>query len=364
MQVAPPPSSGPRIQELGDTLVVTFRARRSWGELLFLGFWLTFWTFGGIAALYGLARADWGGRVFLLVWLCGWAVGEAFAASQIAWQLAGSDVLTLTPNELEARKQVGPFAWRQRLHVLSIDDVSAERVPTEEDEKARTDYRLRIVTRDATLLVGEGMGEYQAETLVLLIRERFHPRRAWRDDDPPGYGFAPAADASPATRDSAPPPLDHEFHWGWVLPRIAPALIGTVVIAFVVIAVLRPLRHPPHLPRFSPPPAAPTAPPALLDLPHAAGAPPLRRDFHDPRSYAVAMTDYSLGNGHMTLESAPRCAGGVTWTRWICHARATSHIGPFAGRSLVYACVVADTRPGSPTLGILYGPEHPPPITP
>src|SRR5215475_2959358 len=207
MQVAPWPSSGPRIQELGDTLVVTFRARRSWGELLFLAFWLTFWTFGGIAALFGLARADWGGRVFLLFWLCGWALGEVFAASQIAWQLAGREVLTLTPNKLEACKQVGPFALRQRLHVLAIDDVGAERVPTGEDEKARSDYRLRIVSRDATLLLGEGMDEYEAETLVLLIRERVHPRRAWRDDAPE-YGFAPAADVRPAIRDSVPPPLD------------------------------------------------------------------------------------------------------------------------------------------------------------
>ena len=121
MQVARSPSSGPRIQELGDTLVVTFRARRSWGELLFLAFWLTFWTLGGIAAFFGLARADWGGRVFLLFWLCGWAFGEVFAATQIAWQLAGRDVLTLTTNELEARKQVGRLGWGQRLHVLAIE---------------------------------------------------------------------------------------------------------------------------------------------------------------------------------------------------------------------------------------------------
>jgi hypothetical protein len=363
MQVAPPPSSGPRIQELGDTLVVTFRARRSWGELLFLGFWLTFWTFGGIAALFALARADWGGRLFLLFWLCGWAFGEAFAASQIGWQLVGREVLILTPNELEARKQVGPFAWGQRLHVLSIEDVGAERVPAGEEAKPRTDYRLRIASRDETLLVGEGMGEHEAEHLISLVRARVHPRRVWSDSSSE-YGFAPAADPRPAILDSGPPPLGHEFHRGWVLARIAPALIGTVLIAVVVFAVMRPLRHLPHLPRFSPPPAAPTAPPAPPDLAPATGAPPLRRDFHNPRAYALAMTGYSLGNGQMTLESTPRCAGGVTWTRWICRARATSYIGPFRGRSLVYACVVADTRPGSPTLGILCGPEHPPPITP
>ncbi len=53
MHLAPPPSPGSRIQELGDTLVVQFRPRRSWGDIVFLAFWLTGWTFGGIAALYG-----------------------------------------------------------------------------------------------------------------------------------------------------------------------------------------------------------------------------------------------------------------------------------------------------------------------
>jgi len=62
MHLAPPPSPGSRIQELGDTLVVRFRPRRSWGDIVFLTFWLTGWTFGGIAAVYGLTQAGWGGR--------------------------------------------------------------------------------------------------------------------------------------------------------------------------------------------------------------------------------------------------------------------------------------------------------------
>jgi hypothetical protein len=32
MHLAPPPSPGSRIQELGDTLVVRFRPRRCWGD--------------------------------------------------------------------------------------------------------------------------------------------------------------------------------------------------------------------------------------------------------------------------------------------------------------------------------------------
>jgi hypothetical protein len=369
MHIAPPPSPGPRIQELGDTLVVTFRPGRSWGELLFLGFWLTFWTLGGIAALHGLAGTDWGRRVFLLFWLCGWAVGEAFAASWIAWKLAGREFLSLTPNQLEVRKQVGRFASTRRLHVLSIDDVQAERVPTGEDEQPRTDYRLRIHSRDETLHVGEGMGEHEAEYVVSVARSHLDPRPRWSDEQSE-YGFATTVDPGPAIPDplSAPPEgTPRELDWGRVLAGVAPALIGAILIALVVTMVLLPLRHPPQLPRLVPPPATRVEPPpSPADLAGPAGGPPLRQDFDHPRAYAIAMTRYSLGGPGTKLESAPRCGKTVTWTRWTCRARARSRIGPFAGRSLLYRCSMEyEQQPAAPPVqGIVCGPEHTPPIMP
>jgi hypothetical protein len=70
MDVAPP-LTGTRIQDLGDRLVVRFRPRRSWGELVFLAVWLIFWTVGGLAAIVALPTMDWGERAFVLLWLCG-----------------------------------------------------------------------------------------------------------------------------------------------------------------------------------------------------------------------------------------------------------------------------------------------------
>jgi hypothetical protein len=369
MHVAPPPSPGPRIQELGDTLVVTFRPRRAWGELLFLGFWLTFWTFGGIAALFGLPGAGWGGRVFLLFWLCGWAFGEVFAASQIAWQLAGREFLAVTANQLEVRKQVGRFARTRRLHVLTIADVRAERVPAQEDEKPRTDYRLWIISSDETLCAGEGMGENEAEYVASVVQAHVDPRRRW-SEDPTEYGFAPRVEPEQAIPSPTRPPRDgssREFAWGWVLARVGPALVGTILLAFVVSTVLPTLRHPPHRPRFLPPPAPPAEPHlSPADLARRAGGPPLRQEFDDPRAYASAMTRYALSGARTKVESAPRCGKTVAWTRWTCRARARSRMGPFAGRSLVYRCTVEYEQQAvaPPTQTILCGPEHPPPIVP
>ena len=370
MHVAPPSSPGPRIHELGDTLVVTFRAPRSRGEVLFLGFWLTFWTFGGISALYALADAGWGGRVFLLFWLCGWAFGETFAALVIAWQLAGRELLTVTPHQLEVRRQLGRFsAPTGRVHVLAIDDVRAERVSTDEDEKPRTDFRLRIVSHGETrLFVGGGMEEHEAEYVASVIRSHVHPRRqgSW-SGRAPEYGFGRPANPEPAIPELQPA-LEGAARkpvGTGVLPRVAPALIGAVLLAFVVFVVL-PLRHLPHLPRLSPPPASPIEPHPAPAVDHRTGGPPPRQQFDDPRAYAIAMTRYALGGAQTRVESAPRCGTAVTWTRWTCRARARSRNGPFAGRPLVYRCTVVDGHQpaAAPTQLILCGPEHPPPITP
>jgi hypothetical protein len=366
MHVAPPPSLGPRIQELGDTLVVTFRPRRSWGELLFLSFWLAFWTFGGLAALYGLAGAGPGGRVFLLLWLSGWAFGEVFVAVQIAWQLAGREFLTVTANQLEVRKQVGRFDRTRRLHVLAVDDVVPERVPSDEDEQPRSDYRLRIVSRDGSLHTGEEMSEQEAEYVASVVRLHINPRPRWGGDTD-AYGFAPPAEAHPAAASNPARPAPDGPTWGfdrsWVIARIVAAILGLAVIAFLVSAGLPSLRHAPHLPRFRPPPPSVQPAPAVERRP---GGPPVRQEFNDPRAYAIAMTRYALRGAQTKVESTPRCGRNVTWTHWTCRAHATSSLGPFAGRPLVYRCSVEAAAAPAENAGqtILCGPEHPPTITP
>jgi hypothetical protein len=345
MHAASPSSPGPRVQELGDTLVVTFRPLRR--QLGFLTFWLVAWTFFGAMAIGQIGAAGWGARMFLLFWLCGWAFGGGFAALQIAWQLAGREVLTVTPHQLEVRKRLGRFSTRpDAVHVLAVDDVRAERVPSGEDEKPRTDFRLRIVSSGETrLLVGEGMDERKADEVASVVRSHVHPWREWSAFERP-VSSEPRRPPEPLEGVARKP--------GW----IAPALVVAILLALSASVLLPGFRHPPPLPRLSPSPTVP------VDLGPSPGGPPLREDFTDPRAYAVAMTRYSLESGQGTLESTPTCGGGVTWTHWICRARAISNNGPFAGRSLVYACAVADSRPRSPMLEILCGPEHPPPITP
>jgi hypothetical protein len=82
---------------------------------------LTAWTFGGFAAggelVMGLAgqqdQPDGGGDLFLAVWLVFWAVGWMFAASNVALQLGGSEILRVRGRDLEISSGVGRWRWRK-----------------------------------------------------------------------------------------------------------------------------------------------------------------------------------------------------------------------------------------------------------
>src|SRR5439155_1299582 len=149
--------------ENADQLIVHFRPRRSWGTLAFLAFWLTFWTAGGIAAFTQLLHGDLGARLFILLWLCFWAFGEATVAVIIAWQLLGHELLLVSPEQLEVRKQIGPFTKTKLYEVPLVRDLEAARARGDEDERPRKDFCLAFEYNDKPVCVGEGMSEREAE---------------------------------------------------------------------------------------------------------------------------------------------------------------------------------------------------------
>ena len=364
MQVAPPPSPGPRIEELGDTLVVTFRPRRSWGDIVFLAFWLTFWTFGGFAAMFALPRAGWGGRIFLTCWLCAWAFGEGFAALQIAWQLAGREQLLLTPNRLEIKQQIRRFARTRALHVLAVDDIWAERVPSDCDEQPRSDFRLVVLSHGERSYVGEGMDEREAEDVAAVVRARVRPPARWADE-PTEFGFARPAEPEPPAAELpvAVEPSQPAVRWTWVLPRILPPLVGAALLAVAAWAILGVVRRPPELPKIRWPTVATPTPPAP-PVPRSPAAPPRREDFTDARAYAAASTHYALTSARAKVHTRPVCNRRVTWTSWTCRAWATPKLPPFAGQRLLYRCFVSyQPQPAGPAARTIEcGPENPPPL--
>jgi hypothetical protein len=336
MAFAPPPEPGSRIQELGDRLIVRFRPRRAWGAVVFLSFWLTCWTFGGLAAIgAAVNEADTGGRIFLCVWLCGWAVGVGGVATIIAWLLIGRELLTVTPELLEVRKEIGRFARVKRYDAARVTSVSAERFPTDEEDRPRKDFCLMVGYDGDAVRIGEEMGAREAEYVASVVLSRIRPASRWSDPDRVDE-FVSAAFAI----DDRPSPRSDRR--GWV---VAVAIALAVVVGGALIVN-----------------AGRDRDERALRPPVSAG-PPTRADFSNERDYAVAMTRYSLSGEHMEMLSAPECR--VISSEWTCTARARSDWGPFAGVSLTYRCtVISKEQPfGRPPLeGSTCGPVDPAPL--
>ena len=90
-------------------------ARKFWFGLVFLCFWLTLWTAGGVAAVSTLFLWP---QLFLAVWLVFWAIGWVFAASTILWQFTGSEVIRVDSAQLSHGWRMLGFS-RERAYALT-----------------------------------------------------------------------------------------------------------------------------------------------------------------------------------------------------------------------------------------------------
>ena len=345
MDVAPPPT-GSRIEDLPDRLVVRFRPKRSWGTLAFLAFWLAGWTAGGIAAIGALLTGDWGERAFLLLWLCGWLFGECFVTGAIVWQLFGRELLIVTPEQFEVRKEIGRFARTKLYKAALVRGLRAARVPHDEDERPRKDFCLEFAYDDSTVRIGEGMGEREAEHVAAIVSTRIHPQRTWWGEESPAEPYEhPLEAAVPA----APQPLWQRIVSHGLFPLVVLAGIASLVMVGV---------------RKSDEPQAP--PPAAGDAsgPRPVG-PPTEDQFATRRALASANTFYALTSAKAKVLSQPVCRPRPTWSQWTCTVTAQSAMPPFAGRTLRYRCsAVSAPEPGggSAGRGVLCGPDPPLPV--
>ncbi len=101
----------------------------------------------------------------------------------IAWQLFGHELLTVTAEHLEVRKEIGRFARVKRYDVGLVHDVKAARVPTNEDERSRADFCLKIAYDTKSIRVGEGMDEREAEYVASMVLSRLRPPARWGDEE-------------------------------------------------------------------------------------------------------------------------------------------------------------------------------------
>jgi len=94
------PIAKPRfqIERAGVGEQIRVKARRRVWPMVFLPFWLTAWTAGGIGAIYALFQDF---QPFLVLWLCFWAVAWVAVAGVLVWMFTGSETVRVVDSDVE-----------------------------------------------------------------------------------------------------------------------------------------------------------------------------------------------------------------------------------------------------------------------
>lgn len=167
MGFAPPPAPGSRIQELGDELIIRFAVKRSLAGAVFPLFVAGLICFG-LLTDDTLTTPE---QISAAVVLAGCA---ALLALVVAWTCAGQMTLTVKADAFEIRKSIGRFSRTKTYS--GVRGVQAAPVMTGEDgDIRRGDFGLELTLRTKKVMVGEGMGEREAEWVAGAVRERVPP---------------------------------------------------------------------------------------------------------------------------------------------------------------------------------------------
>jgi hypothetical protein len=103
---------------------IVIPARRNWLILIFLCAWLGGWVFGELSVSWELLRhADKAPTAFLSIWLVGWTVGGAFVIATLFWQLAGREIITVSPTALSYRAEALGLGRTRSFRISDVKDL-------------------------------------------------------------------------------------------------------------------------------------------------------------------------------------------------------------------------------------------------
>src|SRR5262249_11366096 len=149
----------------------------------------------------------------------------------------GPQLLGVASGELVDRQKIGRFARARSYDASEVRDITAERVPhDEEDEKPRKDFCLWLVSDGEVSRIGEGMGEREAEWVVSVVLARIRPR-SWWDNEKGAHSHPAFASSRPPQAvleagrfQIAQPSLAKAWLWGLAATGCV-TLAGTLLVA-------------------------------------------------------------------------------------------------------------------------------------
>lgn len=161
-------------------LVINIPSSKNFGLILFLGFWLCGWFFGEFSAIRSLAigKTAAGKNLFVVVWLVGWTVGGAAAIYFWLWNIAGHEIVSLTPTSLTLRRDILGFGRSNEYDLPSVKNLRIAftlantnlTIPAQSfggGSSIAFDYGTK------TFRFGGGLDEAEALHLIELLKSRY-----------------------------------------------------------------------------------------------------------------------------------------------------------------------------------------------
>jgi hypothetical protein len=160
--------SSPRsiVSEDLEGLRICIPSKFSW-IILFMLFWLTFWTIGGVSAARSMQRHF---NLFLCFWLVGWAFGELAVSYSVLYLIGGREVILVNSESLTKRTEIFGIGPAKSYRVGEMRNLRFQ--PTSGVGKGRIPNRIAFDYGAKTVTFGAGIDEPEANDLISRIRQR------------------------------------------------------------------------------------------------------------------------------------------------------------------------------------------------
>ena len=151
-------------QQLADGVEYSIPAKRSILMMAFLAVWLAGWSVLWTTTLRQLrTELDYS----LLVWMAGWTFGGYATLYGFLWQLAGREIVTLTPYALKIRSEIVVFGWTRKYERQTIFNLRVNQLRRKgENRKVVFEYGPK------TVRFGEGLSDAEAMEIVADLKSR------------------------------------------------------------------------------------------------------------------------------------------------------------------------------------------------
>jgi hypothetical protein len=175
------PTAKASVFDTPEGLVINIPSAKRWAVTIFMAFWLCGWAFGEfeVIHLFSIGKIPLSASLFTLVWLAMWTMGGCLTILVWLWNVAGREIVSLTPASLAIRRDILGFGSSKEYDLPSVRNLRIELTPEKPENRISVwgapmfggaiafDYGAK------TFRFGAGVDEAEASHLIELLKSRY-----------------------------------------------------------------------------------------------------------------------------------------------------------------------------------------------